>query len=84
MKTLLGLVLVGVAFSSFADDYREVSFQPCSFWQYDFTSHANVCQSLDSRVRMYESRDVDQMIRSLESKISQLEARVQKLESGGR
>jgi len=80
MKRLLLGILVSV--SAVAGIEREAYVTPCSSWQYDFEANAYVCRFVDSRIRVYETRDVDQLVRSLESKITQLEARVRKLEGG--
>lgn len=79
MKTML----MGMVFSAMAmAGERDAYITPCSNWQYDFQTNAYVCRYVDMRMRIYDTRDVDQLVRSLESKISQLEARVAKLEAG--
>jgi len=78
-KTLLGLLLIS-ATGFAADVSNSISFQPCSWWKYDFESSAYVCQSTGMTTRVYTDYEVDRLIQNLENKIQQLEARVAKLE----
>lgn len=84
MKPWLGALVVAFAVSASAmpeDEGRSLYFQPCSSWKYDFESSSYVCSYLDMRARVYETREVDQMVRQLESTIQRLEGRVAALEA---
>lgn len=76
---ILGLLVWGTGMAQAA---RTASFEPCRWWRYDYKTGTYTCNSTERRLTVYQSYEVDQLVRRLESRIQALEDRVQKLEQG--
>jgi hypothetical protein len=83
MKKLI--VFTALFFASFlyaqqapANGAKYTWFTPCSSWNY--SPEGYTCSNLGWQLYIYDTREIDQMIRTLEQRIADLERRVQQLE----
>ena len=57
------------------------SFEPCSYWAYNFETNGYSCRSTTFRVTVPEARSLDAIISDLDQRIQALEARILQLET---
>jgi hypothetical protein len=84
---LLSMFLLGLSFSSFAEQSKEsfgIRIEPCSYWRYDFNVNAYTCSSRSYPFSVTEHRDfqkLENIVNALESRVSTLENEIAELKN---
>jgi len=86
MKKLIILVLF-ISFSAFGsaqpEESNTIRTRLCDYWRYNTGGNGYTCSFLGRYVSLVEADEVNRVIRAFESKINDLERRIQELEVGG-